>query len=279
MTDSTRMILDLFNQGKKLKEIAIITGKKYKNLSRMRIKYADLCIPYINSIPIRGYVVNDTFFDNIDSEIKAYLLGYFIADGNIDKTKSRFSIGSSIDDEEVVNLFSQYISKTVPIKHRFRFRNEIACKEMLEFRWTSNHMKDLFINKYKILPRKTYDNNFTFPFELIPSEFHGHFIRGFFDGDGYVGIHEKAISLHIVLTSLPFLNQIINIINNNCIDFKPKIEKINGKTIDYYKLYLRSGSGKFGIARLFYTDVYNLLYKNSNFYLSRKLNKFKEYIH
>ena len=29
------------------------------------------------------YKVVDTFFDNIDCEIKAYLLGYFIADGNM----------------------------------------------------------------------------------------------------------------------------------------------------------------------------------------------------
>jgi len=279
MTDSTRMILDLFNQGKKIKEIEKITGKKYKNLSRMRIKYADLCIPYINSKPKRGYSVNDTFFDDIDSEIKAYLLGYFIADGNIDKAKSRFSIGSSIDDEEVINLFSKYISEEVLITRRFRFRNNIPCKELLEFRWTSSHMKDLFINKYNIIPRKTYDNNFIFPFELMPEELHGHFIRGFFDGDGHIRIDEKAISLSIVFTSLPFLNQIINIINNNCTNFKPKIEIINGKTLDYYKLYPRSESGKFGTARLFYTDIYNFLYKNSNFYLSRKLNKFKEYIH
>ena len=58
------------------------------------------------------YKVVDTFFDNIDCEIKAYLLGYFIADGNMQleaKKRNgvvyshsyRFAVLNSIDDFEV----------------------------------------------------------------------------------------------------------------------------------------------------------------------------------
>lgn len=38
--------------------------------------------------------------------------------------------------------------------------------------------------KYNIHPRKTYDNNFVFPFDNIPKEFIGSFILGLIDGDG-----------------------------------------------------------------------------------------------
>lgn len=50
--------------------------------------------------------------------------------------------------------------------------------------------KDL--EKFNITPRKTYDFQFKFPFELIPKEYLWDFIRGFIDGDGQVTYLENT---------------------------------------------------------------------------------------
>lgn len=48
--------------------------------------------------------VNENFFKKIDSEIKAYLLGYFIADGNINSNLKRIELGCSINDLQIIRL-------------------------------------------------------------------------------------------------------------------------------------------------------------------------------
>lgn len=65
-------------------------------------------------------------------------------------------------------------------------------------RWTSKTMhKDL--EKYNITPRKTYDLDFEFPFELIPNEYIWDFIRGFFDGDGQISYSENSHQMTFAL--------------------------------------------------------------------------------
>jgi len=64
--------------------------------------------------------INQEFFDNINSEEKAYLLGFFIADGCMQKEEKkkdgkvysysyRFALNNSIDDLEIIELFQKSI--------------------------------------------------------------------------------------------------------------------------------------------------------------------------
>lgn len=55
--------------------------------------------------------------------------------------------------------------------------------------------------KYKILPKKTLDVNFSIPENTIPDYLWRHFIRGFFDGDGHVG----DSNVEFVFTSKKFM--------------------------------------------------------------------------
>ena len=72
-------ILKLNQEGKTIREISKIIDIPEKRLAEM-IKAFNLNIK-------KGLCskINETFFDVIDSEEKAYLLGFFIADGCIQK--------------------------------------------------------------------------------------------------------------------------------------------------------------------------------------------------
>lgn len=140
----------------------------------------------------RKWYVNDNFFDKIDSEEKAYLLGFFLADGNIilgDRcTKSyRLSVNLQEDDIEIVQMFRDFIIPDIPIKIANN-QNKWAKhrKPVAWVRWTSAHMGKILQDLYNIKPRKTYDHDFSMNFDLIPKEFVFDFIRGYFDGDGAV---------------------------------------------------------------------------------------------
>ena len=48
------------------------------------------------------------------------------------------------------------------------------------------------LENLNITPRKTYDLDFSFPFEFIPEQYIWDFIRGFFDGDGQISYSEAT---------------------------------------------------------------------------------------
>ena len=68
----------------------------------------------------------------------------------------------------------------------------------------------MLVNKYKIIPKKTYDGDFEIPLHTIPEKLFRHFIRGFIDGDGNVNKGE----LRFVANSDKFALQIIIFFEN-----------------------------------------------------------------
>lgn len=220
---------------------------------------------------------NDTFFDNIDSEIKSYLLGFLIADGCIlqepKKKKgiiysynSRISFCNAIDDLEIIKLYNTHICPYNNIKFVNNQKGVKFRKLQCHLRWSSKYMVDRLIN-IGIKPRKTYDINFIFDFSILKSnDLIIHFLRGFFDGDGWASLNKsKTINVGFVGTSLPFLNQIIDFYKKYDLNFV--VNKNTSKNMDYYQILLRGGkpaSEKFK----------DIMYSNANFFLQRKYNKF-----
>lgn len=229
---------------------------------------------------------NDEFFDVIDSEIKAYLLGFLVADGSviiepkkrngeIYSYNKRISILNSIDDIETINLFNQHICPNNTIEYVNNQSGAVKRKLQCKIRWTSPYMVDKLIS-YGINPRKTYEIDFKFNFDiLVNDKLKIHFLRGFFDGDGCVSINNKTLNgksyknnvIGFVSTSKIFLTQIIDFYKNYGLDFKLTCR--HGKNMDYYNINL--SGGKTAVSKF-----KEIMYKDAQFFLSRKFNKFIE---
>lgn len=220
--------------------------------------------------------VNSSYFNIIDTEEKAYLLGFFVADGciRVEKARSinnsvRLCFSNSIEDEEIINLIHKRIcpnNKMLKIHNTSGAKNR---KEQLLLQWTSYEMSEVLIKKYKILPNKTLDYNFEFPFETIPKKLWRDFIRGFMDGDGYISSNE----LRFVFNSPKFMNQIIEIFKSlfdeyqdSVLPFKYTVTEVLGKTCKYWRLFIPIGRGRNKILTSF-------LYENTTIFLHRKYNK------
>ncbi len=261
------LILNLQDEGKNVKEISEIIGINKKTLD-YRLKKLGI---RLNTLRDR-YQKNHQYFDNIDTEVKSYLLGFIVADGCIRETRTKkgnitkcLTFCNSINDLEVINLIQKELGLTIPIRHSV----SSFGKEVVHYTITSTYLVDCLINKYLIIPNKTLDINFKFPLEKIPENLIRHFIRGFFDGDGTINnyTNQKTKRIGFVFTSKIFMDQINEILKNKIPDIHVSIQERKGKTTTYYVTNISLGGEK--IKKLF-----DFFYLDSTVFLSRKKIRF-----
>lgn len=250
-------------QGLNLRQIS-----KIVNIPERRL--GELCTHYnLDVVRRREHVVVDSFFDSIDSEIKAYLLGYFIADGcmRIEPKKKegkiysysyRFSILNSIDDLEVTQLFRENIVPNTQI----HFKNcqlgvKYQRKEQCSLRWCSKHMFDTLMS-IGVTPNKTLHPEFKLPENIISSPLFHHLVRGLVDGDGHI----EKYNIQICLNSDKFAEQLIQYFKQFKFLTSYRLRKCTGKTCCWWVLYLNGKN--------FVQEYYNVVYKDAHYYLKRK---------
>ena len=264
-------IKKLFSEGLTSTMVCEKLGINRKNIHYYINKYnIEVKNKYYLNIP------NHTYFDNIDTEEKAYLLGFFLADGFV-TNHYRLGLENSIDDEEIIKLFQKEISPNQSIRYRNRQDNVKKRKIQVIFIITSKEMCESLENLYDIKKNKTYNHEFKFNFDKIPEHLHRHFIRGFFDGDGSISFYEYNntifFNFSFVFNSLNFCEQIAKIFEDK-FNISKKIYENQGKTCKYYALrfnYSRDRSAKI-------KEIYDFLYKDSKVYLKRKKEKFDLYL-
>lgn len=250
----------LMLEGKNQEEIGMALG----GIPKQRI--SDLFKQFGIKFVRRTMPINDFYFDEIDSEDKAYLLGFLIADGCIREEKRkngnisyRICFSNSVEDKEAIELLHSQICSKASLTIDNQSTTHTTRKDRYTLQWTSPHMVDVLMNKYKIMPHKTYDSEFSIPEGVIPENMWRHLIRGFFDGDGHCGPYE----ISFIFTSIPFMNQILRYFK----DFNIKIYEVQGKTMTYYKVVVHGGKKIISFTKDFF-------YTNSKYYLKRKYVQF-----
>ena len=223
--------------------------------------------------------IRHTFFEKIETELQAYLLGFYAADGSIDQKRKTLRIELQKKDSEIVYLFKDTISKDARLysnNARDFMGNKgkmIHTDGSLGVDITSSKLCESLV-KLGIGYRKTY-TDFEIP-EEIPKELIRHFFRGFFDGDGSfsAGIYTSKnrpnprLRVHFSIDSKKpkILNSFMNFLYDN--DIKTSV--IYLKRDDMYRL--NSSSIKEC------KKIFNLLYNDSNFYLIRKFENYNRYV-
>lgn len=256
-------------EGNTQKKAAILAGINSKCTTYYINKY-NLEVPE----KFRHCKIDDEYFNIIDTEGKAYLLGFFIADGYIDGKRVR--LNNSIDDIEVLEFFKKEIAPERKIQHSNKQTGTKFRKPQVHIGITSEPMVKVLNDKYGIKRNKTYNTNYCFNFDNIPDNLIRHFVRGYFDGDGGLSFNKTKTSVSFrfsfVFTSKIFCEQIADIFKNS-FDILPVIREHEGKTINWFSL-------NFNCKRKLYyraKEVYEYLYKDSTIYLNRKKVKFENY--
>lgn len=123
------------------------------------------------------YALNEHFFDVIDTEEKAYWLGFLLADGCIDKRRNgqilRCRLKLKRSDAAHVRKFRDAIGSTAPV----RVTVDGACIQLSRPTFCQHLLK------HGCKPGKTQDGH---GIPKIPSNLYQHLFRGLFDGDGTI---------------------------------------------------------------------------------------------
>ncbi len=173
------------------------------------------------SNPNTKYDLDDNFFKNVDTEQKAYVLGFIASDGSISKT-GEISIEIKNIDKEILEKIRDVVCKDVPVRDD---KPEVGDHSLVRF-CSKTMVKDV-CKWLKISPGKK-DSKVKMP--NIEQELQWHFVRGFFDGDGSIRKKKKNrhIDCNIATYSDSLRSSIEKLSNSDCTN------NIKNKQIAWY---------------------------------------------
>ena len=252
-------IIDMYQSNISLREIEKRTHHGRPQITRM---LEDLGVKTTKGNHYRKYFFDFDFFSVINSDLKAYWLGFLYADGSISTPRygeQCFKLSLQSKDQEILEKMQQDFHSTYPL--RFGNSKRLSTGEISQL-VTLEQRSQKTVNDLKRLgcvERKSLILTFPEPNQVSP-EYIYSFIRGYFDGDGSIGCYKGNYILNFTGTE-QFIKKLALYFNGGSVF--PDKRKINSW---YFNL-----NGNLQIIQ-----AYHLLYDNAQRYLLRKYNKFQE---
>lgn len=192
--------------------------------------------------------LNEDYFSVIDNEEKAYLLGFLFADGYLETNERTLTLNVS--------------EKDVDILHKLKVA--LDCGNEVRKSSTKNCVR-LYMSSMKLVSDVKKlglkrGKSHTIRFPDIEEHLYRHFLRGYFDGDGHVGVRQCAL----VIGSDLFYKDFCDFMRQK---FNKKLY-VHKKT-NYYRVQFNRGDH----------EIINWLYEDSNIYLDRKYKSYLKYWH
>lgn len=204
----------------------------------------------------RKYQINENFFDIIDTEEKAYFLGFLYADGYNNTDRNSVVLSLKEDDKNILYKLNNLLQPEKPLQY-VEYRTTNSCNQyrlVIANKRISQKLNDLGCVK-----AKTYSLSFPTN-EQVPMHLINHFVKGYFDGDGWIG--KSSIS---VVSTLSFCNSLSDIINktlniNTYIRARHPERENNIRMLE--------------ISRKAAREFLKWMYKDSNIHLQRKYDRY-----
>lgn len=205
------------------------------------------------------YLCNDHYFDNVNTEDKAYILGLLYADGTNFTKRHYIMLGLQERDKQLLDIIRNKMEVETPLSYLVvdienrsnMYRLKIISEHM------SKTLNDLGMCANKSLVLK-------FPEWLDESLYH-HFIRGYFDGDGSIARGKWQYNCNLVGTE-QFCQKISDILKDRLdIDCTIYDQLHNGATRTL-SIHNKKGATKF----------LDYIYKDATIYLQRKYDIYSE---
>lgn len=218
--------------------------------------------------PTKLKKVNENFFDNIDSEAKAYFLGWMFADGCVmDRSYRTRRMIISIQEGDIGALeeFKKQLEFEGKIEIKRRLNRPAHHKAQASITISSDKLC-LDLMKWGCVPRKSLILEWP---KNLPEEFERAMLLGIFDGDGSVhssfnkttGMESFQFDIYGSKSICGNANRIIAKVLNS-----PET-----KLLQRGNIWMFTRSGNQNIRK-----IYEWLYKDANFFLHRKRLRMKE---
>lgn len=206
----------------------------------------------------RKHKYDENFFETIDTEEKAYWLGFIMADGCVyngsDANSLRLQINLKGSDKDHLEKFQKSIKSNYKIQLK-----DVNGSPVSLLKVNSTKMcKDLM--KLNVVQRKS----IICEYPKINKKFDRHFIRGYFDGDGCLSIYNRGERICYSF-SIVGGEKMLKTIQEK-IPYTVRFYKSNKHNVDTIETGAKEDVVK----------ILDWLYKNATIYLGRKYSKYKE---
>ena len=239
------------------KGIPLITLQKEYNIGYDRIKNLLKDCENISSAKRLNPNLIENYFENIDSEDKAYWLGWNISDGTItyqpDKIKFQLELTLKEEDDHILHFLEQDLG----VQNKVYTSNKIYKRFSLGSKNIIKNLVDLGVTQNK---------TFTVKVPSFDKQYNAAFLRGLFDGDGGFTVYTRATGQKCMELSFCGNEYIVSWILSTLLEDIPDLTK-NSITKESSIKRIRWSRKKDIIL------IRDYLYKNhNNHFLSRKYN-------
>lgn len=214
-----------------------------------------------------AYLFNEHIFDIIDTEEKAYWLGFLYADGNLSSSPLK-----NIKNKKYI---VEICLALIDTGHLFKFENFLniekskvrvydykdvkgEIKQHCKFGICNKHLWESLYNN-GCIPNKSLV--LKYPSNIINAELQRHFLRGYFDGDGSFGAYRTKRQTHDEL-------------GLSCVGTKDMLENLF-KKFDCHFYHHKNHSDEtltMNATTKTAKQILDYMYKDSTIYLDRKFN-------
>jgi intein-encoded DNA endonuclease-like protein len=206
----------------------------------------------------RIYRIDEHYFANIDTEIKAYILGILYADGCNDTANNRISISQAENNKEIIEIISNILGTNVSVVEP----RKTHWQKMYTVAITSKNISN-DLEKHGVVPNKTFNSQFP---EHLPKHSFRHFIRGYLDGDGCIYIYNNKFGRVSFIGTNNLLSEFSKIFKN-ILGINSSILTKHPESNNIIKELYVSGNRQILI-------LLDWLYDKSNIHMNRKYKKY-----
>lgn len=203
-----KRICKMYLSGVSSVKIGQVFNCNHKTITKVLDKYG------INrtGVGLRHYSLNENYFDQIDTPNKAYILGFFYADGSNSESKKTITMSLQEEDKDILEAIRNEICSEKPLefldysnKHDggYNYKNQYR---LLMF---SKHMCETLKN-IGMTPNKSLTLQWP---TFLRDDLYSHFLRGYIDGDGYIQPHKWEHNVNF-LSTYDFCNKAKEYIEN-----------------------------------------------------------------
>jgi predicted transcriptional regulator len=264
--ETEQQVIKLYKQGNNIQIIRQITKVSCPEISYILQK---------NNIKInlsnKKYTLNESIFECIDTEEKAYWLGFMYADGTIyshgkNNLTKRISLTLQKGDIEHLNNFKSFLGYSGDIIE-YEAKTSVSsvmrpyCKiSLCSVKMYNDLNSNGCVNKKTLI--------LEFPSEkIVPGYLQKHFIRGIFDGDGCIRIDESATPSiqFLICGTYNICSTIRDVFVKNNINMRANVHEHSVSKLTKHPLYeLKIKGNKVAM------QIFDWLYEDSTIFMKRK---------
>ena len=207
------------------------------------------------------YVFDEYYFDIIDNQDKAYILGLLYADGYHNVKKNTISITLQEEDKNILEHISFLINSNKPLRFVPNHEKHFNWKNCYQLSFTSPHTSKV-LKDYGLVDAKSLILEFP---EWLNRDLYPHFIRGYFDGDGSVSKGKYKYNMSIISTEslCSYIQKIL-------------LEDLGIESHMYISHSEEKPTRTLMITKKHLNKIFfDWLYQDANLYLQRKYNIYK----